>query len=109
MEDWIKFNTIIFNSNTIKSLYANLFKNQDNSLLHENELKTILENIVYYTFKTDFKGLANNQTMKIYEYGPLIPLENKEVSKLISLTFFLNLNEQEILVHYNKFIQKLIF
>jgi len=64
-------------------------------------LKTILENIVYYTFKTDFKGLTNKQTMKIYEYGPLIPLENKEVSKLISLAFFLNLNEQEILVHYN--------
>ena len=101
MEEWIKFNTIIFNSNTIKSLYANLFKNQDNSLLHENELKTILENIVYYTFKTDFKGLTNKQTMKIYEYGPLIPLENKEISKLISLAFFLNLNEQEILVHYN--------
>ena len=41
-------------------------------------------------------------TMKIYEFGrPLISLENKEVLKLVSLAFLLNLNENEILGHYN--------
>ena len=62
-------------------------------------MKIVLENIVYYTFETDFKGLTIRPTMKIYEYGPLIPLENKEISKVISLAFLLNLNEHEILGH----------
>jgi len=101
IEEWIKFNIVIFNSETIKSVYENLFKIQDNSLLSENELKTVLENIVYFTFETDFKGITIKPTMKIYEYGPLIPLENKEVSKLISLAFLLDLNEHEVLGHYN--------
>jgi hypothetical protein len=101
MKEWIQFNITIFNSNTIKSLYSKLFDNQDNSLLNENELRTVFENIVYYNFETDFKGLTIRPIMKIYEYGPLIPLENKELSKLISLSFLLNLNEHEILGHYN--------
>ena len=101
MEEWIRFNITIFNSNTIKSLYGSLFKEQDNSLLKENELKTVLENIVYYTFEADFKGLTIRPTMKIYEYGPLIPLQNKDVSKLISLAFLLDINHHEILGHYN--------
>ena len=99
--EWIDFNITIFNSKAIISIFKNLFVNQDYSLLDKNELKILIENIIYFTFEADFKGMTSRTTMKIYEYGPLIPLENKDVSKLISLAFLININEHEILGHYN--------
>ena len=101
MKEWINFNISIFNSKTIKSLYGSFFEEQDSYLLNEDELSTILENIVFFAFPTDFKGITKRTIMKIYEYGPLINLENEDISKLIYLAFLLDINEHEILGHYN--------
>ena len=101
MKEWIEFNITIFNSKTIRDIFDNLFDIQDDSLLCKDELKIIFDNIVFFNFDANFKGMTQRPTMKIYEYGPLIPLENKDVSKLISLAFLLDINEHEILGHYN--------
>jgi len=101
MKEWIDFNITIFNSKTIREIFDNLFDTQDDSLLSRDELKIIFDNIVFFNFDADFKGMTQRPTMKIYEYGPLIPLDNKDVSKLISLAFLLDINEHEILGHYN--------
>ena len=41
------------------------------------------------------------KTMKLFEYGPLIELENEDLSKLLFLAFSLDINEHELLGHYN--------
>ena len=99
--EWITFNFSIFNSKTIKTLFASIIKEQDDSLLNEGELNTIFDNIMYFTFPTDFKGLTERKIMKIYEYGLLEDIPNEDISKLISFAFLLNINEHEILGHYN--------
>ena len=99
--EWITFNFSIFNSKTIKTLFASIIKEQDDSLLNEGELNTIFDNIMYFTFPTDFKGLTERKIMKIYEYGLLEDIKNEDISKLISFAFLLNINEHEILGHYN--------
>ena len=98
-KDWIAFNFSIFNSKT--TLFASIIKDQDDSILNEGELNTIFDNIMYFTFPTDFKGLTERKIMKIYEYGLLEDLPNEDISKLISFAFLLNINEHEILGHYN--------
>ena len=109
MKDWISFNICIFNSNVIKSLYKTLFEKQNDYILDEKELQIILENICYYSFETDFKGLTISQTLKLYEYGPLIELGNEDLSKLIFLAFYLVINLQEILGYYNIGYQRFFY
>ena len=57
-EKWISFNLILFNSNTIKSMYQTLLKEQNILILNETELTVILKNIILYTFKTDLVGIT---------------------------------------------------
>ena len=99
--NWISFNITIFNSKTIKSLFDSLFLNQDDSILDQDELYIIFDNILYFTFPTDFRGKAEMKIMKIYEYGLLIDLPNKDLSKLISFAFLLKINIHEILGYLN--------
>ena len=100
-KNWIIFNSTIFNSKTIKTLYDTLFKENDSTILNEDEVSSILSNITYFAFPTNFKGMTKKPIMKIYEYGPLPKLENDDISKLIYLAFLLDINEQEILENYN--------
>ena len=62
-ENWITFNSMIFNTTTIKSLYQTLFKEQNAIFLDEAELTIILKNIIFYTFKTDFVGMTLRSSM----------------------------------------------
>lgn len=41
------------------------------------------------------------KTLQIYEYGIITDLDNGDLSKVIFLAFYLYINEQEILDHYN--------
>ena len=107
MKNWIIFNSTIFNSKTIKTLYNALFEEHDSTILNEDELSIILSNITYFAFPTNFKGMTKKPIMKIYEYGKLPILENDDISKLIYLAFLLDINEQEILGNYNIEYQKL--
>ena len=66
-KDWIAFNISIFNSKTMKSLFGSLFGKQDDSILNENELYTIFDNIMYFIFPSDFKGITERKIMRIYE------------------------------------------
>ena len=79
--EWIFFNILIFKSKAIQTLYAELFEFQDNTLLEENELKIIFENIFYYAFPTNFRGLTMKRIMRIYEYGPLLNINKKKYLK----------------------------
>ena len=106
IDNWVSFNICIFSSNTIKSLFKTLFKEQNSLILEEKELSIIFKNIFFYDFHTDFKGLTMRQTMRIYEYGPILNLENNDLSKLIYLAFILDINEHEVLGHYNIGYQK---
>lgn len=108
-DKWVIFNLSIFNSKTIKSLYETLFEAQEPFLYDENELTIILNNITFYFFDTDFAGLTDRETMKIYEYASyenLIDIYDKELLnedalKLIFLSFNVIVNFHEILGHYN--------
>jgi len=106
INEWISFNNCIFNSKVIKSLFSTLFEKQNDYILDENELSIIIENINYFTFETDFQGLTMRKTLKIYEFGGLNELENEDLSKLIFLAFCLDINEHEVLGHFNIGYQK---
>ena len=100
--NWISFNISIFNSKTIKSLFDSLSLKQDDTILDQNELYIIFDNILYFIFPSNFKGLTENKIMRIYEYGLLINLLNEDISKLISFAFLLKINVHEILGHFNE-------
>ena len=104
-EEWKNFNNCIFNSNTIKTLYNSLFKNQIN-LIEQDEIDNILNNIIYFVTNTNFVGLTNRKTLKIYEYAALTPINdskklNIDLSKTIFLAYCLCSNQKEILGHFN--------
>ena len=104
-EEWKNFNNCIFNSNTIKTLYNSLFKNQIN-LIEEDEIDNILNNTIYLDTNTDFVGMINKKTLKIYEYATLTPIHdpkelNIDLSKTIFLAYCLCFNQHEILGHFN--------
>lgn len=104
-EEWKNFNNCIFNSNTIKTLYNSLFKNQIN-LIEEDEIDNILNNTIYLDTNTDFVGMINRKTLKIYEYAALTPIHdpkelNIDLSKTIFLAYCLCFNQHEILGHFN--------
>ena len=102
MNEWISFNVRIFNSQTIQSLYNFLFTNYDHTIFEGNELKIILENIIYFTFPTDFIGLTMRRIMKTFEYGAMFIIDGEEdLSKVITLAISLICNMHEILGHYN--------
>ena len=108
-DKWIIFNLSIFNSRAIKSLYLTLYEKQIPFVFDVDELTTVLKNITFYSFNTDFEALTDRETMKIYEYANyenLIDLYDKEllnedVLKVIFLAFNLIINFHEILGHFN--------
>ena len=108
-EKWISFNLILFNSNTIKSMYQTLLKEQNILILNETELTVILKNIILYTFKTDFVGITMRSSLKIYEYNNYSESiqasnnneSNEDVFKLMTLAFTQITNFHEILGHLN--------
>ena len=108
-ENWLVFIIIIFNSETVKSLFQTMFETQNIFLLDPDELSIVLNNITFYTFDTDFPGLTLRGSMKIYiyaNYENLIDLNdqdspNEDVLKVIFLAFNLIINYHEILVHFN--------
>ena len=57
-KNWIIFNSTIFNSKAIKTLYYTLFKSQDSTILNEDELSIILSNITFFAFPINFKGIT---------------------------------------------------
>ena len=104
-EEWKNFNNCIFNSKAIKSLYDSLHENQIN-LIEENEIDNILNNIIYFDANTDFVGMTNRKTLKIYEYAALTPRYdskklNIDLSKTIFLAYCLCFNQHELLGHFN--------
>ena len=102
--DWKTFNKCIFSSKTIKTLYNSLFVNQIDLI---EEIDNILDNIIYFNFETDFKGLTDRKILKIYEYGLLTPRSNFKIknnidlSKTIYLAFCQIINNHEILGNFN--------
>ena len=115
--NWFSFIITIFNRPVISSLYKTLFKDQDQSLLEQNELDVVFKNITFYSFDTDSAGSTNRETMKIYEYANYTnlidqydkDLINEEVIKVIFLAFNLVTNEHEVLGHFNIGYQKYSF
>ena len=106
---WIKFVISLFNSKTIISLYTILFKVQEPFITDVEEMNIILNNIIFYSFETDFAGETNRESLKIYEYSNYDNLidvydknsSNEDVLKVIFLAFNLVINYHEILGHYN--------
>ena len=103
MPKWVNYNITIFNSNVIKNLFNELFPKdkRDDTILTEEELKIILENIIYYIFPTSFSGLTMRSTMKIYIQGTMINSTNDDASKVITLAYSLVCNQHEILGNFN--------
>ena len=103
MPKWVNYNITIFNSNVIKNLFNELFPKdkRDDTILTEEELKIILENIIYYIFPTSFSGLTMRSTMKIYIQGTMINSTNEDASKVITLAYSLVCNQHEILGNFN--------
>ena len=107
-DKWITFNTTIFTSETIVSLYKILF-NKQYFLLELEELIILLNNIIFYVFDSDFAAMTNRETMKIYvygNYGNLINIYDKNISnedilKVVFLAFNIIVNLHEILGYFN--------
>ena len=108
-KNWEQFLIKLFSSNVIKSLFYRIFDNinEKNKLIpyyfiNENEIKTIINNIRYNIFESNFYGTTLEGNLLIYENGdPYLIKNDALLSKIVYLCINVQSNLHEIMGNLN--------
>ena len=110
---WQYFLIKIFSSNLVKSIFNAIFKdiNEEKKFnfhyfLDESEIKSIINNIRYYIFQSDFQGITLERNLTFYVNGdPYFIKKNTILSKLAYLSNNIQSNLHEIVGRLNILFQ----